>query len=144
MRVTPRIQFPVERRRGWQEASDCPARDPGDIFDQRRNARLIKKQPRGLLTLGVESVGWAGGEWDGDSIEGLRVSYWLEQERDLCPLDDAQWADWDEAGRLLVATRGGRLQIRTIEALDPSVVFEEDLAALKPSPTPPPAWAAQW
>jgi hypothetical protein len=59
------------------------------------------------------------------------------------PLDDVQWADWDERGRLLVATRCGKLQVRELRGLTCDVVFEHDLAPLAPDPTPAPAWAAE-
>ena len=58
------------------------------------------------------------------------------------PLADAQWADWDSDGRLLVATRDGRLQIRA--GGDFSVVSEVDLSPLTPTPSPPPADASRW
>lgn len=142
-RAVASVQFPVERRRGWRETPDCPPRERGDMWDLRRNARLFKRQPGGELDLFAESLGRPGGEWGGDTIEGLRVSYWLEGAGDLLPLDDVQWADWDERGRLLVATRCGKLQVRELRGLTCDVVFEHDLAPLAPDPTPAPAWAAE-
>ncbi|MGR8981741.1 MAG: hypothetical protein ACU84H_16855, partial [Gammaproteobacteria bacterium] len=47
LRAIPAVQFANERRRGWKEAPDCPRRDPTDIWDQRRNARMQKRQPGG-------------------------------------------------------------------------------------------------
>ncbi|MGR9037855.1 MAG: hypothetical protein ACU83O_14925, partial [Gammaproteobacteria bacterium] len=47
LRAIPAVQFASERRRGWAEAPDCPRRDPTDIWDQRRNARMQKRQPGG-------------------------------------------------------------------------------------------------
>jgi hypothetical protein len=138
------VQFAVERQRGWREASDCPPRDPADFWDQRRNARLVKPQPNGQLNLFVESEGWPGGEWNSGSVEGLRVAYWLESAADLCPLDDVQWADWDRDGRLLVATRSGKLQIRSGQGFSANVLFECNLGTLEPEPVPAPAWAREW
>jgi hypothetical protein len=56
-------------------------------------------------------------------------------------LDEVQWADWSSDGRLLVATRDGRLQWRD---QDEAVRWEADLAALTPERTPPPPEAMQW
>jgi hypothetical protein len=38
MRSIPVVQFANERRRGWVEAPDSPARREGDMWDQYRNA----------------------------------------------------------------------------------------------------------
>jgi len=142
---TPAAQFASERRRGWAESPDSPPRDPKDIWDQRRNARLQKPQPHGERILHVESLGWAGGEFGVEqAVDGLRVSYALEDGVDLKTLDDLQWADWDATGRLLVATRDGRLQIRELTGPDADVVFEADLKAFTPEPTPAPAEARSW
>lgn len=137
-------QFAVECRRGWRETPDSPPRLAGDVWDQRRNARISKPQPNGKLQLVVESSGWPGGEWGGDTIEGLRVSYWLEDSDDVYPLEDVQWADWDDRGRLLVATRSGALQIRCLRGFAGEVEFERNLASLTPDPMPAPAWAQLW
>lgn len=145
VRSIPAVQFASERRRGWEEAADCPPRDPEDIWDQRRNARMQKCQPGGKRTLCVESVGWAGGEFGVDqAVDGLRVRYSLESEKNVEFLDDLQWADWDREGRLLVATRSGNLQIRNVTGDHFEILFEEDLSILEPNPTPAPAWAQRW
>jgi hypothetical protein len=145
LHATRPVQFTCERRRGWVEAPDCPPRVAGDLFDDRRNARLRKRQPGGDRTLCVESVGWAGGEFGVEqAVDGLRVTYSLEHDGDLELLDDVQWADWDAAGRLLVATRSGRLQVRRLGRSGPEVAFDVDLAALAPDPTPAPTSARRW
>ena len=145
LRSIPAIQFANERRRGWEEAPDSPARGPKDSWDQRRNARMRKRQPGGDRVLGVESLGWAGGEFGVDqAVDGLRVCYSLESGGDLQVLDDLQWADWDAEGRLLVATRSGKLQVRNLDTAGPEVLFEEDLSILEPNPVPPPDWAQRW
>ena len=48
-------------------------------------------------------------------------------------------ADWDREGHLLVATRGGKLQVWNLHDEGPETLFEEDLSALEPDPTPAPA-----
>ena len=93
----------------------------------------------------VESLGSAGGEFGVDqAVDGLRVRYALERAGDLELLDDVQWADWDADGRLLVATRSGRLQIRRLRAGGHDLTFDVDLAGFAPDPTPAPDWAARW
>lgn len=144
IRAVQPVQFAVERRRGWNEPPGAPAPVDGDLWDQQRNARLAKRQPNGDLELVVESVGWPGAEWGGDAIEGLKVAYWLESRDDLCPLEDVQWADWDNEGRLLVATRRGALQIQRLFGFEAEVEFERDLSFLEPDPAPAPAWARRW
>jgi hypothetical protein len=145
LRPTPAVQFANERRRGWSESPDSSRRDPGDAWDQRRNARLYKRQPGADRVLYVESLGWAGGEFGVDqAIDGLRVHYWLEADGDVHPLDHLQWADWDRDGRLIVATRDGKLQICQLEGGRTVVDSEHDLGLLTPCPTPPPEWARRW
>ena len=141
----PAVQFATELRRGWAEAPDSPPRDPRDVWDQRRNARIQKRQPGGHRVLCVESTGHAGGEFGTEqAIDGLRVQYSLEADGQLTLLNDLQWADWDREGRLLVATRTGRLQIRHFASKREHTVFEEDLALLDPKPVPAPGWACHW
>lgn len=145
LRAIPVVQFANERRRGWTEAEDSPARDPRDAWDTGRNARMRKPQPHGARILCVESVGVAGGEFGVDqAVDGLHVRYSLESGGDLELLDDVQWADWSQEGQLLVATRSGRLQIRSLEGANPRILFEADLANHEPSPTPAPSWAQSW
>lgn len=78
------------------------------------------------------------------AVDGLRVGYWVETGQDLRTLDDAQWADWDREGRLLVATREGRLQIWSLEGGRREKLVEEDLSLLEPDPCPAPEWAKHW
>ena len=139
------VQFANERRRGWTEAEDSPPRDHSDAWDERRNARMRKLQPHGARVLCVESVGVAGGEFGVDqSVDGLAVRYSLEFNGDLELLDDLQWADWSRAGQLLVATRSGLLQVRSLDSASPRILFEADLSNLEPNPTPAPVWAQAW
>lgn len=141
----PAIQFATERRRGWTEAPDSPARHPKDAWDQHRNARMRKLQPTGTRVLCVESVGWAGGEFGVEqAVDGLRVRYSLEVNGDLELLDDLQWADWSREGELLVATRAGQLQVRRLHDGRSDILSEVDLAGLEPNPAPAPPWAQGW
>jgi hypothetical protein len=145
LRSIPVIQFANERRRGWEEAPDSPARDPKDFWDQHRNARMQKRQPGGKRMLYVESVGWAGGEFGVDqAVDGLRVRYSLESDGNLKQLDELQWADWDREGQLLAATRNGKLQVWNLDDDGRKILFEQNLFLLEPNPTPAPAWANHW
>ena len=141
----PVMQFASERCHGWEEAQDSPPREAGGPWDDRRNARIEKRQPGGRRLLRAESVGHAGGEFGGaQAVDGLRVRYWIETGGDIHALDDLQWADWDGAGRLLAATRSGRLQIRDLSGERPAVLFDRDLGLDAPAPSPPPQWATRW
>ena len=139
------MQFATERRRGWSEAPDCSPRDPGDAWDEGRNARMQKRQPGGHRLLYVESTGHAGAEFGSEqAVDGLRVQYSLEADGQLTVLRDLQWADWDQEGRLLAATRTGKLQVRDFGLGGEQIVFEEDLAQFEPKPVPAPDWAQHW
>jgi hypothetical protein len=106
---------------------------------------MQKPQPGGHRLLSVESVGHAGGEFGTkQAIDGLRVQYSLEADGQLTLLEDVQWADWDREGRLLVATRTGRLQVRHFGSGLEQTLFEENLALLDPKPVPAPDWAHHW
>lgn len=145
LRSIPVVQFANERRRGWEEAPDCPERAPKDMWDERRNVRMRKRQPHGDRWLCVESVGSAGGEFGQEqAVDGLRVHYSLETTGQLELLDDLQWADWDRDGQLLVATRTGCLQIRRFHGAAPDVLWEKDLSQLVPNPVDAPGWAKSW
>jgi hypothetical protein len=145
LRSIPMVQFANERRRGWEETPDSPPRDPKDAWDQRRNARMQKRQPGGTRLLFVESLGQAGGEFGaGQAVDGLRVLYSLEFDGELKVLDELQWADWNRQGQLLVATRSGKLQIWNLNGKETEILFEYDLAILELNHSPAPAWAQSW
>jgi len=145
LRSIPAGQFANERRRGWTEAPDSPARHPTDAWDQHRNACMRKPQPQGTRVLCVESLGWAGGEFGLEqAVDGLRVRYSLESNGDLELFDDLQWADWSREGNLLVATRAGQLQVRRVNGGRSDIISEVDLSCLEPNPAPAPSWAQQW
>ncbi len=145
LRSIPAVQFSNERRRGWVETADSPPRSPSDTWDEHRNARMQKRQPGGERVLCVESLGWAGGEFGvRQAVDGLRVRYSLEAGGGMQLMDHLQWADWDQEGRLLAATRSGKLQICNANHDGLEVVFEEDLSVCEPDPIAAPAWAQRW
>lgn len=145
LRSIPAVQFANERRRGWVQAADSPRRARADTWDERRNARMQKRQPGGERVLCVESLGWAGGEFGvKQAVDGLRVRYSLEADGEVQLMDHLQWADWDQEGRLLAATRSGKLQICNADHNGLEIVFEEDLSLCEPDPIAAPAWAQRW
>lgn len=145
LRSIPAVQFANERRRGWVQAADSPQRARADTWDERRNARMQKRQPGEERVLCVESLGWAGGEFGvKQAVDGLRVRYSLEADGEVQLMDHLQWADWDQEWRLLAATRSGKLQICNADHNGLEIVFEEDLSLCEPDPIAAPAWAQRW
>jgi hypothetical protein len=137
---TPVVQYAAERRRGWVEHEASPPRAPGDVWDERRQAVLVRARPRGEGRLVLRDRGWS----PAGNVEGRGPAYTLEHGRRSEPLDDAAWADWDAVGRLLVATRDGRLEIRRVHRAGSEVERRYDLGAARPDPRPPPPEAAAW
>lgn len=151
-------QFSVERDRGWVEAAGTPPREEGGPWDERREVELVKDRPDG----------GDGGRTDGPTGPRLHVQggyaafrtspdwydpplYHLSWPDREVVLEGVQWADWDRAGRLLVATVDGRLQVRDVDvaaAADPGgtarVRFEVDLAPSTPDPRAAPPEARRW
>jgi hypothetical protein len=78
------------------------------------------------------------------SGRGTDAVYEIVQSGTTQRLEDAQWADWDAEGRLLVATTDGKLQIREFSGHRMCVRSEVDLSALSPEPTAPPDEAYRW
>lgn len=140
--LTRPATFAVERRRGWTEAPESPPRAASDTWDERRAAAVTMQKPRptdGATRLRVRGVFAAFRE--GPSKD---ILYELAEGDRVTPLADLQWADWDAGGRLLAATRDGRLQICEISARGRTVVSEVDAGAPTPGPAPPPADAHRW
>jgi len=78
-------------------------------------------------------------------IEGVQLEYFLQDSPDdFTPLADAVWADWDREGRLLMATRDGKLEICRCEGTTLERVWTEDLRDRRPDPQPTPGWAGRW
>lgn len=142
MAFTRAATFAVERRRGWTETADTPPRAPGDAWDEQRSLRVTMEKARPGARGGVRLTvrGHYAAFRSSLPYADKDIEYAIVTNGRARSLDDAQWADWAPDGRLLVATRDGRLQIRDGEA----VMFDVDLAALNPTPTPPPADASVW
>lgn len=136
----PVIQYAAERRRGWEEAPESPPREAGGAWDEQRSSVLVKERPRGRGRLLLRDTGTQRGS----TIEGRAPAFALEVRRRRVPLEDATWADWDPQGRLLVATRSGRLELRDADDRNLAPVRTHDLAQLRPLPRPAPEWATRW
>jgi hypothetical protein len=70
--------------------------------------------------------------------------YTIPDADDITVLEEAQWADWSDAGHLLVATLRGGLEAYDWRSGEKRRIFEQDLAGLAPAPLEPPAWAYEW
>ncbi|HXU90882.1 MAG TPA: hypothetical protein VFQ62_18720 [Methylomirabilota bacterium] len=139
--ATRPASFAVERRRGWTETPDSPPRAANDMWDERRTVTMEKARPTRHGDVRLRVRGRFAAFREGQSKD---VVYETATGDHISALDDAQWADWDADGRLLVATRNGRLQIRELSARGFRVVSETDAAAETPHPEAPPAEALRW
>jgi hypothetical protein len=70
--------------------------------------------------------------------------YLTSRKNELELLPDTRWADWDNHGRLLIATHSGQLQIHTVTRHQRELLWEQDLNDLTPQPLPAPEWAQAW
>lgn len=144
--VSAATTFAVERRRGWNEAPGSPAKSRDDLWDLRRAAELRMERARpgsaGAVRLRVH--GEFAAFRSGGGAQAGQISYELVEGGGATPLEDAQWADWHSDGRLLVATRDGKLQIRGYSGGPLAVEWEFDLRPLSPDPSPPPGEARRW
>ena len=130
--------YATERRRGWVEAADCPARGANDMWDERRAVALEKPRPVGVETLRLEDDGLV------DSALGFdnrRPRYrWLRGNESVL-LEGADWCDWDALGRLLVAKEDA---LRILDGATRKELSRHDLSSLAPNPQMAPAWAQTW
>jgi hypothetical protein len=135
IRAKHNTAFDNELRRGWAYAPECPPRDPEDTWDERRLIILEKTSGLNQLKLAGRSQCFAG------SRPG--PTFTLLTSTGTETLTDACWADWDHAGRLLIATVDGRLRMEQPGPAPRAVVIEHDLNGLVPLPQPAPEWARQ-
>lgn len=143
LRLSGAEQYAVERRRGWVEHASCPPRGPNDVWDERRSVVLSKVRPAGRRAQGLALVLSDRGALRQGGIEGRRPSYRLERLGRAIELDGVVWADWDPFGRLLVATRDARLQVR--DADDAALpVLRERVLTTSPPLVRAPEWARSW
>ena len=153
--LTEPAAYPVERRRGWRETPDTPARAPGDVWDEKRSDEITMARPQPEPARGRPP--WARGTRPWLAVSGGYAAHrGLPQHyhppryelRDspagsvLERLGEVQWADWARGGELLTATTDGRLQIRDRATLQ--AAWEHDLAPMRPTSGKPPAEARHW
>jgi hypothetical protein len=117
-----------------------------DMWDERRVDRVAmeKARPKADVPTWLKMAGQSAAfreTWSGWPRE---TRYSLVQDEAVLPLDDVQWADWDSDGRLLVATRDDRLQVRDCSGSDFPIRWEVDLAFMTPTPLPPPEQVHRW
>lgn len=143
MRVTIQrndtTSFVNERRRGWHEAADCPPRNVADTWDEKRSVILEKESPlrEGRLRL-IGGLYQPEGGIDGRApVFEIQLGSGPRQQ-----VDGAVWADWDQRGHLLIATKDGFLRAESVEGGQRVVLQEHDLSDLTPNPQPAPAWAS--
>ncbi|GAA0442810.1 hypothetical protein Acor_82150 [Acrocarpospora corrugata] len=135
-----------ELKRGWR-----PPREPLDLpLDPDEAAVVIQRtRPTGHGTALI--LAHTGVDFQRHSIEGVQVRY-FRKDRDgrITPLPDAAWADWDHGGRLLLATREGRVAIHEQKTVQDrrkgtwTETWTHDLRDLEPAPAPAPDWAEGW
>jgi hypothetical protein len=111
-----------------------PHKDPPIVLERRSES--TKRTPGVCDTTDLMS-----------SIEDSQyeASYYLtnrKNEPELLP--GARWADWDNHGRLLIATDSGKLQIHTVTRHQRELLWEHDLNSLTPQPVRAPEWAQAW
>ena len=134
-----------ELKRGWQPCVD----DAGDgyrahLSGMARSAFLIRRPQPGQADTALV-LAHVGVDFSRPGIEGVQVEYLLEEGAGrITPMPEAAWADWDHAGRLLLATRDCVVCIREARGGGWQQLWSQDLSDLTPNPAQAPAWAQGW
>jgi len=141
--VTRPASYAVERRRGWVEAEGTAPRAPDDLWDERRadSLRMTKPQPGSEGAVRLEVSGGYAAFRSGSSRD---VRYRIVDAGRGVELRDVQWADWARDGTLLVATVGGRLEVRTAGSWPVAARAVADLAHDMPTPREAPPEARRY
>jgi hypothetical protein len=142
--MNDRVEFVNERRRGWVEAPDSPSFVKGEDALRDSNVMLQKACNQNGCVLRLLSSDHHHG---GAAMHAPRFELHLPSGERI-PLQDAAWAEWDRAGRLLIATHDGHLFARertsaasTDATLALRNVEHHDLSSMEPNPMPAPQWA---
>lgn len=142
--VTMPASYAVERRRGWVEAEGTAPRGERDLWDEQRAEAIRMEKPRpGDGGMRLEVTGSYAAFRSLGPQRGSAV-YAVLGPKGRILLSDAQWADWDPDGRLLVATVEGCLEVRVAGDWSSPGVVVADLSELAPAREPPPPEAARW
>jgi hypothetical protein len=134
-----------ELRRGWQPL-EVRADDPhlAHLPIPDRSIHLMLRRPRPDDASTSLVLAHAGHTHSEPWIEGVEVAYLLDETDHPTLLEDVGWADWDVTGRLLVATRGGEIQVRERTDGTWRTTWSRDLNGLEPDPVEAPLWARTW
>jgi hypothetical protein len=114
------------RRDGWTPVAGAPA----ETWEHRH--------PRGQLSLVMTLPAVDRRPPSGPHLVDYGLRHLPGDE--TRPLGGATWADWDQAGRLVVAREDRLLHRRSDGTLDEIA----DFGAQAPTPAPAPAWARRW
>jgi len=131
-----------ELRRGWRPAGEersaaATAQTPA------RSAELVIERERPGGGAALELV-HAGHDMRGMWTEGAEVHYVVREGDHRALLEDVAWAEWDAAGRMLVATRGGALEVRERGPAGWEPSWRHAVGVGEPAPAEAPAWAGSW
>ncbi|MEM7244464.1 MAG: hypothetical protein AAF533_03935 [Acidobacteriota bacterium] len=136
--------FPVWSRRmerdGWRrtQAGSYPMTKTGWTTEQPETWE--RESPNGDLTL-VQSLDAVDFKQPGGPY---RESFTLrDREGRSTPIEDAEWADWDQAGRLVFARAGG---LWCLDSHDDTTTERllVDLTPNEPEERAAPSWAQEW
>ena len=142
---TRAIAFAVERRRGWTEAEGSAPYDRElDPWDTRRAEDLVMERRRPGAEATRLTVTGSFAAFRAGPPSWSQATYGIEANGGRSVLEAVQWADWDRAGRLLVATTNGRLQVRDAPFRPGNVTWELDVTGDRPVFFEPPAEARRW
>jgi hypothetical protein len=134
-----------EYKRGWQALADNPD-DPRrtQLPAAARTVFLIRCPQPGRHGAAL-ILAYAGVDFTRPGIEGVQIHY-LREEGDgrITPLPEAAWADWDQQGRLLIATRTGAVCVCETRGDAWAQTWSQDLYDLAPTPVEAPAWIHGW
>jgi len=127
-----------ELRRGWTE------HDPTGDDPSFAGSPLVLRRPGPGLRDTALRLSHHGHDRARPAVEGADIHYALEVQDDLSALPNVAWADWDRAGRLLIATVAGELRIAEVTPAGLETVWSHDLSQLEPAPARAPEWARRW
>src|SRR3954468_21882197 len=104
---------------------------------------------RDAFRLPGDNVWCAAGRGAGQTVEPGHgdASFRKDRSDGVVPLPQRDWADWDHAGRLLMASSQGTqgtLEVYTFGGTQRLRVWAADLRDRIPDPQPAPAWASRW